>query len=177
MRVKVKTRVGCLPRSARTVPWDRDPDWPALTSLRPRMARGGRERWEGSLPSFSLPFLKLGSVGVVVLQAAQKEWPLFGRRWRSPLPFPEAWPCVGPFLFLRASPMAHGSSQAKGQVRTAAAATATQDLSHSCDLCHSLPRWGILNPLSNARHWTYILMDTCRVPYPEPQREPLGEDV
>ena len=37
-------------------------------------------------------------------------------------------------------------------------ATATPDLSHICDLHHSSCQ--ILNPLSEARDQTYILMDT-----------------
>ena len=40
-------------------------------------------------------------------------------------------------------------------------ATATPDLSHICDLCCSLRT--ILNPLSEARDGTHILMDTSQV--------------
>ena len=39
-------------------------------------------------------------------------------------------------------------------------ATATQDLSHICDLYRNLGQQGILNPLSEARDQTHILMDT-----------------
>ena len=50
--------------------------------------------------------------------------------------------------------MAYGSSQARSQVRAVQAyATATEmpDLSHICDLCHSLHHCQILNLLSKAR--------------------------
>ena len=39
-------------------------------------------------------------------------------------------------------------------------ATAMQDLSYICDLCHGLQQCRILNPLSKARDETRILMDT-----------------
>ena len=45
-------------------------------------------------------------------------------------------------------------------------ATATPDLSHICDLHLSVPQRRILNPLSKARGWTHILMDTRRVHNP-----------
>ena len=35
--------------------------------------------------------------------------------------------------------------------------------SHFCNLCHSLRQYKILNPLSETRNWTRILMDTNRV--------------
>ena len=68
----------------------------------------------------------------------------------------------------RATPRAYGSSQARGQIRAAAAcpyttATATPDLRRICDLYHSLQKWQILNPLSVARDWTHILMDPSQV--------------
>ena len=44
-------------------------------------------------------------------------------------------------------------------------ATATQDLSHFCDLYHSSQQRRILNTLSEARDWTHVLMDTSRVHY------------
>ena len=48
---------------------------------------------------------------------------------------------------------------------TTATATATWDLTHVCDLHHSsLQRW-ILNPLSEARDRTHVLMDTSQVHY------------
>ena len=46
------------------------------------------------------------------------------------------------------------------QVLAYATATAMQDLSHGCDLCHSLWQLQILNPLSEARDPTCILMGT-----------------
>ena len=44
-------------------------------------------------------------------------------------------------------------------------ATATQDPSRICDLDHSSWQCGILKPLSKARDWTRILMDTSWVHY------------
>ena len=44
-------------------------------------------------------------------------------------------------------------------------ATATPDQSHVCDLYHSSQQHQILNPLSEARHQTCILMDTSQVEY------------
>ena len=45
------------------------------------------------------------------------------------------------------------------QLLAYATATAIWDLSHVCDLHHSSWKHGILNPLREARHRTYILMD------------------
>ena len=42
-------------------------------------------------------------------------------------------------------------------------ATATQDLSHVCDLPHSSWQHQILNPRSEARDRTHVLMDTGQV--------------
>ena len=71
--------------------------------------------------------------------------------------------------------VSHGSSQATGWIGSTAAATftATAHLSHVCDLHHwqqtgldfsSWQPW-ILNPLSEARDQTWVLMDTCLVCY------------
>ena len=49
------------------------------------------------------------------------------------------------------------------QLLVYATATATPDLSHVRDLHHSSPQRQILNPLSKARDWTRILMDTSWV--------------
>ena len=48
-----------------------------------------------------------------------------------------------------------------------ATATATPDPSHICDLYCSLQQYQILNPLSEARDWTCILMDTSWVVKPK----------
>ena len=42
-------------------------------------------------------------------------------------------------------------------------ATATQELSHFCELHHSSKQHRILNPLSEARGLTCILMDTSQI--------------
>ena len=42
------------------------------------------------------------------------------------------------FLLFRAAPMAHGGSQARGQIRPYSTAIATPDPSHVCDLHHKL---------------------------------------
>ena len=56
------------------------------------------------------------------------------------------------FFFFRATPMAHGSSQAKGQIGAQPLAyAATRDLSCICDLHHSTWQYQILNPLRGAR--------------------------
>ena len=60
--------------------------------------------------------------------------------------------------------MAYGSSWARGQIRAAAQVYATTmampDLSHICNLHHSLWPCQILNPLREARGQTHILMKT-----------------
>ena len=71
------------------------------------------------------------------------------------------------FFFFRPTPVAYGSSQARGRIRAAPAglhhSPAMSDLSHICELCHSLWQCQILNPLGWARDWTSILMDTSWV--------------
>ena len=68
-----------------------------------------------------------------------------------------------------ATHMAYGSSQARGPIRAVAVAystaTAPWDLSRICNLHHSLWQCQIINPLSEARNQTYILMDTSQVCY------------
>ena len=49
------------------------------------------------------------------------------------------------------------------QLQAYITATATGDLSHVCYLLHSSGQHQILNPLSEARDRTHILMDTSRV--------------
>ena len=66
------------------------------------------------------------------------------------------WPS---FLLFKAALVAYGSSQARCQIR----AVAMQDPSTICDLYHSSRQHQILNPLSEARDQTGILMDTSRV--------------
>ena len=70
---------------------------------------------------------------------------------------------------VRAAPVAHGSSQARGRIGataagllayTTATATAMQDPSHIFDLYHSSQKCQIRNPVSEARDRICILMDT-----------------
>ena len=71
------------------------------------------------------------------------------------------------FLLFRSKPTSYGSSQTRGQIRTASAsyttATATQDPSYVCNLHHSLRQHQIVNPLSKARDRTLIPMDASQV--------------
>ena len=71
------------------------------------------------------------------------------------------------FCLFRASPVAHGGSQARGLIRAVAAslprATATPDLSCVCDLHHSSWQCWILNPLSKARDRTCNPMVPSRI--------------
>ena len=72
------------------------------------------------------------------------------------------------FLLFRAAPAAYGSAQARGQIGQLlayATATATRDLSRVCDLYPSSWQHRILNPLSEARDQTHILMDTSWTHY------------
>ena len=55
------------------------------------------------------------------------------------------------FLFLSYAPEAHGSFQLGVKLVLQLLATAMLDLSHICDLCHSLLQHQILNPLNGAR--------------------------
>ena len=50
-------------------------------------------------------------------------------------------------------------------------ATATQDLSHICDLHYSSQQCGVPKPLRKARDQTRILMDTSRIVSAVPQWE------
>ena len=63
--------------------------------------------------------------------------------------------------------MAYGDSQAavesELQLPAYATAMAMPDLSHICDLHHSSRQCRILNPLSEARDRTFILLDTSQI--------------
>ena len=52
------------------------------------------------------------------------------------------------------------------QLLACTTAAATQDLSHFCDLRHSLLQRWILNPVSKVRDQTPVLMGASRVRYP-----------
>ena len=68
-------------------------------------------------------------------------------------------------LLFRAIPAACGSSQARveSELQLPATATAVWDPSHFCNLYHNSWQCQILNPVSNARDQTHILMDTTQV--------------
>ena len=104
--------------------------------------------------------------------------PLFtiAERWRLPkCPWTKEWihkmQCIYTleffFFLFRATGAAYGSSQARGQIRGAAAtyttATAMLDPSHICNLCRRLQQCQIFNPLIEARDQTHILIDTSQV--------------
>ena len=67
-------------------------------------------------------------------------------------------------LLFRAALAAYGSSQARDQIGAAAASLchsySNQDQGQVCNLHHGLWQRHILNPVSEARNWTCILMDT-----------------
>ena len=71
------------------------------------------------------------------------------------------------FFAFYAEPAAYGSSRlgVESELQLPATATTVQDPSHICNLCHSLWQHWILNPLSEARDRTHILMDASRVCY------------
>ena len=74
------------------------------------------------------------------------------------------------FFLFRAAPTSYESSQARGQIESAAmaytTATATWNPSCICSLHHSSRQYWILNALREARDWTHILMDPSLVCYP-----------
>ena len=65
--------------------------------------------------------------------------------------------------FFMATPRLEKESEL--QLPAYATATATWDLSHICDVHHSSWQCQILNPLSEAKDRTHILMDTIHVHY------------
>ena len=73
------------------------------------------------------------------------------------------------FCLFWATPMAYEGSQARGLIGAIAAglhlATAMPDPSHVCDLHQSSQQCQILNPLSEARDRTCVLMDASRIRY------------
>ena len=81
------------------------------------------------------------------------------------------WKTSSFYLLFRAAPMAYGS-RIRLQLLVNATITATPDLSHVCDLYHSSRQCQILNPLSEARDWTRIIMDPSQVRWTaEPRME------
>ena len=72
-------------------------------------------------------------------------------------------------LFLGPHPTAHGSSQARGRIRAAAAglhhSNSNTRSKHICDLHCNSWQHQILNPLRETRDQTHVLMDTSRICY------------
>ena len=69
-------------------------------------------------------------------------------------------------FFYRTAPTAYESSQgvrSELQLLASATVTATGDPSHICSLHHRSRQCRIPDPLSKARDWTHILMDTSQV--------------
>ena len=66
------------------------------------------------------------------------------------------------FFLFTATPVAYESSQARSQIRTAAAGLYCSNTGSKCicDLCHSLQQSWILNPPSEAKDGTSILTKT-----------------
>ena len=80
------------------------------------------------------------------------------------------------FFLFRATPVAHGNSWTRGRTGAAAAGIhrshSNTDPSCICNLCCSLRQCWTLNPLSEARDQTHILMETVSSSQPaEPQWE------
>ena len=70
-------------------------------------------------------------------------------------------------LLFSATPVAYGGSQARGRMGAAASGLhhshSNAGSSHICNLHHSSLQHQVLNPLSEARDRTCILMDTSRI--------------
>ena len=77
------------------------------------------------------------------------------------------------FCLFRATPVAYGGSQDRGLIGAVATATAKPDPRHICNLHHSSWQCQILNPLSEDRDWTCVLMDARRFVFTEPRWELL----
>ena len=69
---------------------------------------------------------------------------------------------LGPHSWHVEVPRLGGESELQLPAYATATATATWDLSHICDLCLRSWKHQIINPLSVARDWTLILIDTSR---------------
>ena len=72
---------------------------------------------------------------------------------------------LGPHLGHMELPRRGSNRSYSCQLNTTATATAMQDPSHVCDLNHISQQHRILNPLSEARNRTRILVDTSHILY------------
>ena len=79
------------------------------------------------------------------------------------------WGFIYLFIYFRSPLIAQGSYQARGWIRAAPAGLhhshSNADLSCVCNLHHSSWQHLILNPLMEARDWTWVFMDPSRVCY------------
>ena len=102
-----------------------------------------------------------GHANKVLFKLSKRHWEYMGRH----VPFRNF---IYLFIFIfRATPMAYGSSWTRGHIR-AAAIGLHQSHSNNRSEPHLWPppqlqQCWILNPLNEARHHTYILMDTSWV--------------
>ena len=71
----------------------------------------------------------------------------------------------GPFLGPHLRHMEIPRLEVKSELHLLAYTRAAPDPSRICNLHHSSLQYRILNPLSKARDWTYVLMDTSLVCY------------
>ena len=79
------------------------------------------------------------------------------------------------FCLFRVTLLAYRSSQARGRIRAPAAvhSHSSSGSSHVCNLHHSSRQCRILNPLSEAKKLTQVLMDASQLITTEPQQELL----
>ena len=119
--------------------------WVTVTSLQGRLTALGEAGISKFVPSSSA-------------LSTQRHW-LF-----SPFSVHVFYFILSYFLLFRVTPAAYGSTQARGWIGAAAfvgyaAAIAMWDPGWVCNIYHNSQQHRILNPLSKARDWTWILTD------------------
>ena len=127
---------------------DRASDYVRLKRMRAReiFVSENKENWK--------PLLALTEISEIPILSKLEEI------WKTIYSF-----CL--FCLFRVAPAAYRSSQARGQIRAVAAGLhhshSNSGSSHVCRLHHSSRQHRIVNPLSEARDRTCILMDAGRV--------------
>ena len=116
-----------------------------------------------SLCTIWLPIQCKGAINIICFQNLQRRlftFPFLSNSLLSFLP-----PPLPPFIFLEPHLQLIEVPRlgVESEMHLPAYATATQDLSHICDLHYSSGQLWILNPLNEARDRTCILMDTSWV--------------